>query len=84
MKQATVWGGFLGFVLAISAGYFVGREPVMLMLDACLGAAFGGWLFQWWQRLLLTEVRTAVSARMANLPGEEASAQTEGKHTPDR
>ncbi|MGH8018591.1 MAG: hypothetical protein ACREIA_09910 [Opitutaceae bacterium] len=81
MKQATVWGGFTGFVLALLAGLFAGREPVMLMLDACLASVVGGWFFQWWQRMFLRSVRAAVAARHANVPGEETPAETEGKHS---
>ena len=81
MKQATIWGGFTGFVLALVAGLFVGREPIMLMLDACLASVVGGWLFQWWQRMFLRSVRAVMAAQHANVPGEETPAGTEGKHT---
>jgi len=81
MKLATIWGGFVGFAVAFAAGLFAGREPLMLLLDACFASAVGGWFFQWWHRMFLRSVRAAVSVQQANLPREETPTGSEGKHT---
>lgn len=63
MKLATAWGGFVGFLIATVAGVIAGREPVMLLLDACLACLVGAWLLQWLHRTLVQNVRTAIATQ---------------------
>lgn len=64
MRWIFLLGGFIGFLLAFSAGLIAGRTPALLFRDSAIACVIGAFLMRWFWSVLMTGVAdTAVDKR---------------------
>lgn len=76
MKFAIALGGFLGFAIAMIAGFFAHREPARVLFEGSLAAVAGALLFRWLHRQLVAGLNDSHQQRRQARVAEAAAAAT--------
>ncbi len=76
MRFVFLSGGLVGFSLVAATGWWVGRAPDHIFLDASLGALVGSLLFRWLWNVLLQGLRETYLVRQRAAADQQAKAKS--------
>jgi hypothetical protein len=65
MKFVFLSGGFAGFLLVTAFGFYSGRAPDRILMDAAVGCLAGALLFRWFWTVLVRGIRETILLRHA-------------------
>jgi hypothetical protein len=65
MKTIFLAGGFAGFAIVAALGFYAGRSPDRVLLDAAVGCLAGALLFRWFWTVLVRGIRETILIRHA-------------------
>jgi len=76
MRFIFLSGGLVGFSLVALTGWWAGRAPDHIFLDAALGAVAGSLLFRWLWNVLLQGLRETYLVRQRAAADQQAKAKS--------
>lgn len=80
MKFVFLAGGFAGFVIVGTAGFWAGHQPDRVLFDAAVGCLAGALLFRWFWTVLVRGLHQVLVARQAAANAAAAAAAAAAKN----
>lgn len=79
MRWTFLLGGFMGFLLAFTAGIVAGRTPALLFRDSAIACVLGAFLMRWFWSVLINGVADTAVGQQRNPPRSAAQTPPAGK-----